>query len=159
MSNVKITDATEEDFIRLKPQMRSRDYDILKKIGMDPDKELRGTWDAATSRKLVSRHDGYPLGILLSMYPYINEQHSLWSLITFTQLDRERLSFVKYTREAIRELMKFEPEQVTSILTCLPLEFTESVNWHERIAKARRAMEFDFNGIRHVMFELRREWY
>jgi len=154
------TDATDADFIRLKPHMRSLDRDILADMGQDPEAELQGTWEAAQIKKLVTipatRNE---LGINLSMHPYIDDQTSLWTFLTFLSLDSERVAFVRNTRSVIRELFQFEPPQVTRACSVIPCAFVQSLRWHQRVIRSHILFDFEYLSQKHILVEMRKEWY
>jgi hypothetical protein len=154
------TDATDADFIRLKPRMRSLDRDILADMGQDPESELQATWEAAQIKKLVTipatRNE---LGINLSMYPYIDDQTSLWTFLTFLSLDSERVAFVRNTRSVIRELFQFEPPQVARACSVIPVAFIQSLRWHQRVIRSHILFDFEYLGQKHILVEMRKEWY
>lgn len=154
------TDATDADLLRLKHLMRSLNSDILKDMGQDPDAELQGSWDAAQIRKLVTiPATKNELGINLSMHPYIDDQTSLWTFLTFRSLDTERVAFVRNTRSVIRELFQFEKPHVVRACSVVPLAFEQSIRWHQRVIKSKLLFQFEHLGHKHVLLEMRKEWY
>jgi hypothetical protein len=158
MTEHTYTDATDADFIRLKPRMRSLDRDILAEMGQDPEAELQASWDAAQIKKLVTiPATQNELGINLSMYPYMDEHTSLWTFLTFLSLDSERVAFVRNTRSVIRELFQFEPPQVTRACSVIPCDFIQSLRWHQRVIKSTILLQFEYMGFMHILVEMRKE--
>jgi hypothetical protein len=155
-----ITDVTREQFDALRPDMRHLDSDMQIAIGCDPDKELEDSWIAATMRKLIcDGTNNKPIAIWLSMHPYIDDGTSLWTLLTFNQLDSEVVAFVRNTRAVIAELFALEPVGVFRACSVMPLAFERSLAWHIRVIKSKIIFNFDFKEKPHVMVEIRKERY
>lgn len=160
MTTASITTVSLEQFTALRQQMRHLDRDVLAKVGCDPEKELEDSWNAATTRKLIiDENTKQPLGIWLSMHPYMDDKTSLWTLLTFNALDKEVVAFVRNTRRVIPMLFEFEPSYVTRAISVMPLAFERSLAWHMRVIKSKIIFNFDFKAQPHVMVEMRKEWY
>jgi len=140
--------------------MRHLDRDVLASVGCDPEKELDDSWEAATTRKLIiDENTQKPLGIWLSMHPYMDDRTSLWTLLTFNALDKEIVAFVRNTRRVIPALFEFEPTYVTRAISVMPLAFERSLAWHLRVIRSKIIFNFDYKAQPHVMVEMRKEWY
>jgi hypothetical protein len=160
MTPAIITDVTREQFEELRKDMRHLDRDVLAAVGCDPEQELEDSWQAATTRKLIiDPNTRKPLGIWLSMYPYMDDKTALWTLLTFNQLDKEIVAFVRNTRTVIPQLFALEPVGVNRACSVMPLAFERSLAWHVRVIKSKIIFNFDFKAQPHVMVEMRKEWY
>jgi hypothetical protein len=91
------------------------------------------------------------------MHPYIDDQTSLWTFLTFLSLDTERVAFVRNTRSVIRELFQFEPPQVTRACSVIPCDFIQSLRWHQRVIKSTILLQFEYMGFMHILVEMRKE--
>lgn len=160
MTPAIITDVTKDQFDVLRKYMRHLDRDVQAAIGNDPEKELEDSWNAATQRKLIADGANYkPIAIWLSMHPYIDDNTSLWTLLTFNQLDSEVFAFVRNTRAVIAQLFALEPVGVHRACSVMPLAFERSLAWHMRVIKSEIIFNFDFKDQPHVMVEMQKERY
>ena len=152
---IKITDIETID-PRLKSMMRTRDAELQRDSGFDPDHELSEMWRESTIRKLIS-DDNDPICIHMSR-PYVEmgSNCALWSLVTFNFVNDHPAVFIKNTRPVIRKLFSFEPTSVDRSFSVIPVEFKESINWHKRIVMAREVMTFAHGGKLHTLMEMRR---